>query len=556
MEVASRDIRAVRVLVKIMDRVRQRSGSRVRSWVPQTMVLFTALRGTARASAETVAVSPTSEAEPAGGDAMDDDALDLAAFEAMRDDDLQSANAVFNEMLLRDSDDTFAAMWLGMIAVRRWDLKVAEMAFAHAVATIDRRMWVEDAREAYSLEAKRAGLELSLSRVRERLAAAADGGSDDEAASAERLRPTPIRRVAFHDLSPEEFVRRHADAREPVIITGFDSLADADAPTWSLEHLRATCGHLPARVVQYNERSATWAGMHKAADAPATFALYLDALARGESARVVFGWGLRLEGGCRALLETFRVPSYFSDTIVAGYGPELFVQPNGTRCGLHFDTGATHFWQYVWQGAKRWRVFRAEDWPRLFPPLMWQRAFFRDARCTGLFGAAAAAAAHCDDGFGAVLVDGFDDDGLARLMARGPPLAFWEGTLRARELLFVPSRMPHQVVNVGGGVAVAVSMNYVDRTNLAERRRWHLENTELHDKFRARLNKSGRVVPGSQTRWFERFRMPIESSELRRVHAAALHVEAQPARPAAAFLEPWGSLVQRPWNLRLVEAGA
>ena len=50
--------------------------------------------------------------------------------------------------------------------------------------------------------------------------------------------------------------------------------------------------------------------------------------------------------------------------------------------------------------------------------------------------------------------------------------------------------------------------------------------------------------------------MPIESSELRRVHAAALHVEAQPARPAAAFLEPWGSLVQRPWNLRLVEAGA
>ena len=118
------------------------------------------------------------------------------------------------------------------------------------------------------------------------------------------------------------------------------------------------------------------------------------------------------------------------------------------------------------------------------------------------------------------------------------------------ELIFVPAHAPHQVINVRGP-AVAVSMNYVDFTNLADRERWHLENTELHSKFRSRLNKSGAVVPGSKARWYERFRMPVESAEFRRIAAATQHVAAQSARDDAAFLEPWHSLAQRPWNLQL-----
>ena len=378
-----------------------------------------------------------------------------------------------------------------------------------------------------------------------------------ESPGAERPRGTvaPIRRVAYWELGQREFEEAHAELGVPVIVTGFDSLS---REPWSIEHLRRECGHLTPRVAQFNPRSATWAGMHLEREAPETFAGFLDRLAAGagegpEGAGVVFDWGLRLEGGCRALLRTLSIPSYFTRTIVAGYGPGLFVQPNGTRCGLHFDTGSTHFWQWVWSGAKRWRVWRAADWPRLFEYGMWRRAFFRDARCTGLFGERATAAAECEDGFGALLADGFDDDAL-ELLADGSPLHFYEETLHAGELLFVPARAPHQVINVGGEPSVALSMNYVDFTNLRARERWHLENAMLHPKFRARLNKSGIAVPGSRTRWYERFRMPVMSEELRRVSAAVQHVAAQPERADAAFLEPWQELAKRPWNLQLAAA--
>ena len=84
-----------------------------------------------------------------------------------------------------------------------------------------------------------------------------------------------------------------------------------------------------------------------------------------------------MSGGCKQLLSELQIPSYFTGSTVSGYGPSLFVQANGTRCGLHVDKGSTHFWQFVWSGAKRWRIFAAEDWPRLFRPEPWARAFFR-----------------------------------------------------------------------------------------------------------------------------------------------------------------------------------
>lgn len=426
---------------------------------------------------------------------LDDDGIDLAAYEAMKSDNLGAAQAAFSELLRRDGDDAFAAMWLGMVAVRGGDLKLAEAAFAHAVENVDARMWVEDENEGFSLGAKRAGLELSLRRVRERRAAveatvahqaAVNATGEDTPSASSLLRAIPIRRVHYSSLGHQEFEAQHAGTGVPVIITGIDTLShpqeDGVPQSWTFEYLRKTCGARTPRVLQYNSESATWAGMHMKREAPATLSAYLDALEHASSASessdaagdvgVVFDWGLRLEGGCKELLTSLAVPSYFSNTIVAGYGPGLFIQPNGTRCGLHFDTGSTHFWQHVSSGAKRWRVWRAEDWPRLFStrPLAdgtseWQRAFFRDARCTGLFGTAAAEAAFCEDGFGALLADGFDDGALTEL-ADGAPLTFYEATLRAGEMIFVPARSPHQVINIGDEPSVALSMNYVDFSNL------------------------------------------------------------------------------------------
>ena len=94
-------------------------------------------------------------------------------------------------------------------------------------------------------------------------------------------------------------------------------------------------------------------------------------------------------------------------------------------------------------------------------------------------------------------------------------------------------------------------MNYVDFTNAQEAFSTLQESAELHPKFRSRLNYSGMVVPGSQTRWYERFRMPLESEEERRLNAVGMHVGQQPHRPDNAFLEPWESFSKRPWNMKL-----
>ena len=67
-----------------------------------------------------------------------------------------------------------------------------------------------------------------------------------------------------------------------------------------------------------------------------------------------------------------------------------------------------------------------------------------------------------------------------------------------------------------------------------------------------RSNHSGTVVPGSKTRWFERFRMPERGRGAdRRLSAVAQHVQQQAPRSDAAFLEPWETFAKRPWNLKL-----
>ena len=72
--------------------------------------------------------------------AMSEDEIDLAAYSALRDDDLDAAAAAFGEMVRRDEGDAFAHMWLGQVAVRAGDLERAERAFERAHATVDARV--------------------------------------------------------------------------------------------------------------------------------------------------------------------------------------------------------------------------------------------------------------------------------------------------------------------------------------------------------------------------------------------------------------------------------
>ena len=104
-------------------------------------------------AAVNVAVSPSADAIGQ----LNNDALDAAAFEAIRDDHLEAAENAFAEIISRDSEDAFAPLWLGTVAIRKWDLRLAEKAFAHAVKTVDNRMWVEDENEGFALGAKHVG---------------------------------------------------------------------------------------------------------------------------------------------------------------------------------------------------------------------------------------------------------------------------------------------------------------------------------------------------------------------------------------------------------------
>lgn len=108
------------------------------------------------------------------------------------------------------------------------------------------------------------------------------------------------------------------------------------------------------------------------------------------------------------------------------------------------------------------------------------------------------------------------------------------------------------MINVGGEaeLTVATSMNYVDGSNLEEAAATLLEEAEVHPRYRSRLRKGGVAVPASQARWYERFRMAVESAEVRRLSAVVQHVQQEAERPDEAFLEPWPAFARRPWNLR------
>lgn len=213
---------------------------------------------------------------------------------------------------------------------------------------------------------------------------------------------------------------------------------------------------------------------------------------------------------------------------------------------------ATHFWQYLWSGRKRWRVLAPSDWHRLFREDAWRRTFFPDVRCSGAFGEAAATAARCDEALdgAAVDLDAFDDDALReRAALYGTPLTVYEGVLRAGELLFIPAGSPHQVMNEA--TATAVTMNFIDDSNAEEAASARLAESDTHPKFRSRLRKNGVTVPGSSTRWYERFRMPWEGEEDRRRRLVTKLARRSSSRPDAPSLEAWSTFSKRWWNLNL-----
>lgn len=289
------------------------------------------------------------------------DRLDLIAYEAMREDNLALAKEAFTEILSRDSEDAFAHMWLGQIAVRLGDMDSAENEFTAASAKVESRMSAADDAEAYARRAKRAQLDLSLQRVKERHASQADMATFR---AEDAIQVDSIPRIHRRDLGHSRFQEEFSYPRQPVIIEGFEE--GITEPYLSIDRLRDLCGELPVPLRRHAATATSWGGLEEMGR-QRTLAEHLDSLEQGtDSGAFVFDWPLRSPSGCQRLLNELRVPSYFTGGIVSAYGPSLFAQGNGTKCGMHVDARATHFWQYVNTGRKVWRIFRPEDWPRLF----------------------------------------------------------------------------------------------------------------------------------------------------------------------------------------------
>ena len=219
----------------------------------------------------------------------------------------------------------------------------------------------------------------------------------------------------------------------------------------------------------------------------------------------VFDWPLQY---CPDLLSEIDVPPFAAlENVETAYGPSLFISFSAKGGGPHVDSGSTKFWQHVHAGRKEWRITAVRDWPRLFATEdHWRRAFFRDARCSGIFGAVPA---ECDDGFGAAPVDLFDESALMETTVR----EVWRGSAGPGEVVYIPMNAPHQVRNAPDEPTVAVSMNYVDRGNLEAAREANWAAPAFHPKWLARLKVHGRAVPGSRAPWYARQRIALASGE-------------------------------------------
>ena len=407
---------------------------------------------------------------------LDDAAVAQAAFEALRDARPNQARAAFAEITTRDAEDSFAWSWLGRSEVALGDLEAAEAAYIRSLETLPKRLFADDDNERRTMKTRRAQLALDLERVRGRLEA----------------RHAPINSMTYRDIQRRHW-REAQPGDEPLILTGF-------ASDLSLDLIADRCGSKQVRPRRRHENSTAWAAMNEADET--TISEFIHSQQKDAA---VFDWPLQY---CPDLLESIEVPPFAAlDNVATAYGPSLFISFSAKGGGPHVDSGSTKFWQHVHAGRKEWRVLGVRDWPRLFATEdNWRRAFFRDARCSGIFGSVPA---ECDDGFGAAPVDLFDESALNATTVR----EVWRGAARKGEVVYIPMNAPHQVRNAPDEPTIAVSMNYVDGGNLEAARAAHWAAPAYHPKWLARLKVHGRAVPGSRAPWYARQRIALAAGE-------------------------------------------
>ena len=265
-----------------------------------------------------------------------------------------------------------------------------------------------------------------------------------------------IDRVHASNFSYAEYLR-YAHTSTPVIIEGFRDLHGADdaavpgLPPWSVDRIRNICSNREFLLKKLDrDDTQSWARMKafkKVVARDYLNAVWMEDLAPGSQKRLLEHLYLHdapLNTTCPELLHDVVVPNYFSADIMQrvpgsthrlwkgyrDYWPSIFIGGENTMSALHADWCNSAAWMGLVSGKKRWRIVHPRDRHLLYEDPIRANTFPSD------------------------IFEPSDEFETAKYAS------VYEGVLEAGEVIFIPAAVPHQVLNVGQTISIA--MNFVD----------------------------------------------------------------------------------------------
>ena len=279
-----------------------------------------------------------------------------------------------------------------------------------------------------------------------------------------------VDKVCFGTIDYSQFLQNYSRKRKPLIFQNA-SQEMIQSHDWSLETLVSLISDkiVPLKVVR--TYSQQWAKQEQAESIPFTQFITHHIMEMSEERsqkdkRYLVDWSI--PQNCEELLQNFNIPIYFSYDLLQcapiGYlyrdsWPSLFIGAAGTQSKLHIDSFGSHFWMLLISGRKRWVFYPAADVPLLYPSYdhSFDPVFAYDP-----FPSSEDASAPCS----APCADQSQEELLREECSLSKYATPFEAILEPGDLIFVPSGMPHAVMNLE--TSVAISGNFVDVSNIED----------------------------------------------------------------------------------------
>eukprot|EP00040_Diaphanoeca_grandis_P007673 m.41841 g.41841 ORF g.41841 m.41841 type:complete len:551 (+) comp18927_c0_seq1:640-2292(+) len=264
-----------------------------------------------------------------------------------------------------------------------------------------------------------------------------------------------VKRVSYKDLTLRQFYTEFELKGKPLIIT------DVAGPKWTLQDITDNCDDAWSgdSLKTESKSSSTWAGL--AVSRNISISEYIQDLRFGNNHEYLFDYNIQKH--CPKLLAHFTVPKYFSQDFLQrirekskksvsyrDYWPSLFVGGEETTSELHVDAWCSHFYMQLIKGEKEWIIFPEKDSTRLYRDHL-SATFLLNSTTLSL------------------KKDNPNQLCMKSATAEKYPLVLGikplRANLKAGEAIFVPCLMPHFVITSGSPDSIAISGNFVDKSN-------------------------------------------------------------------------------------------